>query len=253
VYKLIKAQYTAAPRVERHERRRLNRNFSYRVVLSDSAAAKKMLTQIGVLGDGDVSIAIKSELVRLSCCEGAFLRGLFLGCGSMADPEKEYRLEFVIEDEQLAKSAAALLAGAEIPARIMLRKGKFVSYIADADHISELLALAGAHTAMLKFESIRVEKEVRNAANRMVNCDTANADRTVRASGREIESIELIDQHAGIAKLPRELRETAQARLNNPDATLERLADAMGVSKSGLNHRFRRLEQIAGEYRRKEE
>lgn len=253
VYKLVKALYSANPRVERHERHRLNRNFSYRVVVSEAAAARKMLTDIGVLGDGDVSIAIKPGLVRLSCCEGAFLRGLFLGCGSVADPEKEYRLEFVLGDEHLAKSAAALLAGAEIPARIMQRKGRFVLYAADADHISELLALAGAHTAMLRFESVRVEKEVRNTANRMVNCDTANADRTVRASGRQLDSIEVIDRHAGIANLPRELLETAKARLNNPDATLEKLAEAMGVSKSGLNHRFRRLEQIAGEYRRKEE
>ena len=253
VYRLIKALYAVGPEIERHERRRLNRNFSYHVVLSDDAAARRMLTDIGILGGGDVSIAIKPSLVRLSCCEGAFLRGLFLGCGSVSDPEKEYRLEFVLGDEALARSAAALLAGADISSRIAERKGKIVVYATEADHISDFLALAGAHAAMLRFESVRVEKEVRNAANRLVNCDTANADRTVRASGRQTDGIRLIESRGRLAGLPKGLRKAAEARLENPDATLERLAQITGVSKSGLNHRFRRLEEIAEEIKNREE
>lgn len=253
-YRLVKALYGAAPAMEMHERRRLNRDFSYRVVLADAAAARRLLTDIGALGESGLSGGILPGLVRLSCCQGAFLRGLFLGCGSISDPEKGYRLEFVLEDEQLAHGAAALLAGVDIGARVALRGGKHVAYVKDAEGISAFLALTGAHTGMLRFEGVRVEKTVRNAANRLVNCDTANADRTVRASGRQLDGIRLIEARVGLEGLPRSLREAARARLENPDATLERLAEVMGtVSKSGLNNRLRRIDRIAGEIRRREE
>ena len=253
VYRLFRLLYAADPQIERHERHRLNRNMRYHVTLSDSAA-RRMLTDIGVLGGGDVFIGIKPELVRLSCCEGAFLRGLFLGCGSVSDPEKGYHLELVLEDEQFARSAVALMAGVELGARVTQRNGSPVAYIKDADHISRFLALTGAHAGMLKFESVRVEKGMRNSVNRVVNCDTANADRTVRASGRQLDSIRLIDSHGGLGSLPAGLREAAEARLDNPDATLEKLAEDMGgISKSGLNHRFRRLEGMAVEIRLREE
>ena len=254
VYKLIKSVYGAHPEIEQHERHRLNRNFSYRVVLSDDAVARRMLTDIGVLGDsGDVNIGIKTGLVKRSCCENAFLRGLFLGCGSMSDPGKAYHLELVVGDESLARSAAALLAGAEINARVMERRGKFVVYIKEADHISQFLVLTGAHTQMLKMEGIRVEKGVRNLVNRMVNCDTANVEKTVLASSRQGENIRLIEQYAGLESLTPALRDAAEARLNNPDATLERIAGLLGsVSKSGLNHRYQRLEKIALDIKYKE-
>jgi DNA-binding protein WhiA len=252
VYRLIKSLYAAGPAIERHERRRLNRNFSYHVLLSDDAAARRMLEDIGVLGGG-AGTGIRPALVRLSCCQGAFMRGLFLGRGSLADPEREYRLEFVLDDEPLARSAAALMAGADIAARIASRKGRAVAYVSEADQIAAFLALAGAHASMLRFEGVRVEKGVRNAANRLVNCDTANADRTVRASGRQTDDIRLIEGHGGLSALPRGLREAARARLDNPDATLERLAELTGVSKSGLHHRFRRIEGVAEEIRSREE
>jgi DNA-binding protein WhiA len=253
-YRFMKALYGASPAIERHERHRLNRNFSYRVVLADSTAARRMLTDIGVLGEPGAPAGIRPELVRLSCCEGAFLRGLFLGCGSISDPGKGYRLEFVLEDEQFARGAAALLAGADIEARVVPRGGRQVAYVKDAEGISAFLALTGAHAGMLRFEGVRVEKNVRNAANRLVNCDTANADKTVRASGRQLESIRLIETRGELGGLARGLREAARARMENPDATLERLAEVMGtVSKSGLNNRFRRIDKIAGEIRRREE
>lgn len=254
VFRLIKQLYSAQPRIEQHERRRLNRNISYRVVLADGNAARKMLTDIGVLGGGDVSIGIKPGIVRLSCCQGAILRGLYLGCGTMSNPEKSYQLELVLEDEQLAHSIMALLAGADIEARVTPRHGKQVVYIKEADHISEFLALTGAHTNMLRFESVRVEKGVRNTANRMTNCDTANVDRAVRAAGRQLDSIRLLELHGKFKNLPQGLREAAEARLENPEATLEGLCEILGnVSKSGLNHRFRKLDEIATEIMNREE
>jgi DNA-binding protein WhiA len=253
VYKMIKSLYAVQPSMEQHERHRLRSIFSYRVVISQDGAARRMLEDVGILGDDGMTAGVKPDLVRLSCCEGAFMRGLFLGCGSMSDPGKSYHLELVLGDEQLARSAAALLAGAEITARVALRSGKHVIYIKEADHISEFLAMTGAHAQMLQFESIRVEKGVRNTVNRVVNCDTANLDKALRASLAQVDNILLIDRHGGLVRLPPSLRDTAQARLDNPDATLERLSELMGgVSKSGLNHRFHKIAEMAEEIRAKE-
>ena len=252
VYRIVHALYGVRARIEQRERRRLNRNLSYRVVVEGDAPARRLLTDIGVLGAGGVTIGIRDGLVRLSCCQGAFIRGLFLGCGSMSDPGKGYHLELVLEDEQLARGAAALLAGADIEARVVRRADRHVVYIKEADRISGFLVLAGAHASMLRFEGIRVEKGVRNSVNRIVNCDTANVDKAVRASGRQLDSIRLIARRMGLNRLPAGLREAADARLENPDVPLGRLSELMGVSKSGLNHRFSRLEEIADEIRMKE-
>ncbi len=251
VYKLVKALYGARPQIEQHERHRLNRNFSYRVVLDDDAAARRMLGDAGMLGDGQGGIP--AGLVRRSCCESALLRGLFLGCGSMSDPGKGYHLELVVGDEALAHDVAALLAGADINARVITRRDKAVVYIKEAEHVSQFLALTGAHASMLRFEGVRVEKNVRNKVNRVVNCDTANLEKTVLAAARQIENIRVIERTTGLAALPQGLRDAAEARLDNPDATLERIAELLGgVSKSGLNHRYLRLEKLANDIKVKE-
>ena len=249
VYKIIKALYGVRPTIEQHERKRLNRNMSYRVVMG-GGEARRMLEDIGVLGEGGVTIGIKPGLVRLSCCEGSFLRGLFLGCGSMSDPGKSYHLEMVLEDEQLARAASAILAGLEINGRVTGRNGRHVVYVKEADHIASFLALTGAHGKMLRFEGVRVEKGVRNTVNRVVNCDTANLDKAARASARQVESILLLKKHGKLAGLPKGLRDAAEARLNHPDVTLDRLAELLGdVSKSGLNHRFHRIAELASDLR----
>ncbi len=254
VFKLIKSLYGIQPAMVQSERHRLNRNYSYRVTIEDSTAARRVLEDVGALNSGEIAgDGVQANLVRLSCCEGAFLRGLFLGCGSMSDPGKGYHLELVLEDEQLARSAVALLAGAEINARIVVRSGKQVIYIKEADHVSGFLATIGAHGQMLTFESIRVEKGVRNTVNRVVNCDTANMDKALRAAAAQVENILLIERVSGLQKLPETLRHTAEARLENPDATLERLGELIGVSKSGLNHRFRKIADMAEEIRTREE
>jgi len=181
------------------------------------------------------------------------LRGLFLGCGSVSDPEKEYHLEFVAGGRAARAERRGAAGGAEIPARMAARKGKHVAYIGEADHISELLALAGGASGDAQIGEAyawRRREEYRQPPGELRH---ANADKTVKASGRQIESIRRIEERGGLSHLPRELREAAQARLENPDVTLEGLAQAMGVSKSGLNHRFRRIEEIAGEYRNKED
>lgn len=252
VFKLIKSLYGIQPAMEQRERHRLNRNYSYRVTIEDGAAARKVLEDVGALDNTGMISGVRADLVRLSCCEGAFLRGLFLGCGSMSDPGKGYHLELVLEDESLAQSAVSLLAAAEINARIAVRNGKQVIYIKEADHVSGFLATIGAHSQMLRFESVRVEKGVRNTVNRVVNCDTANMDKALRAAATQVENILLIEREGGLARLPESLRQTAEARLENPDATLERLGEMIGVSKSGLSHRFRKIAELAEDIRSRE-
>lgn len=250
VYRLIKALYGARAQLEQHERHRLNRNFSYRVTVIEDDVSRKMLRDVGML---DSEGGIPQGLVRKCCCEGAFLRGVFLGCGSMSDPGKGYHLELVVGDEALAHDVSALLAGAEINARVLTRRDKAIVYIKEAEHVSQFLVLSGAHVSMLRFENVRVEKNVRNKVNRVVNCDTANMEKTVLAAARQIENIRVIERAQGLASLPQGLRDAAEARLENPDATLETIVELLGgVSKSGLNHRYLRLEKLANDIKAKE-
>ena len=252
VYRLVKLLYGVAPEIEQHERHRLNRNFSYSVVLSEDGTARKLLEDCGLLGS--VQGTIPQKLVRKSCCRNALLRGLFLGCGSMSDPGRGYHLELVFENEALAAAAEGLLEAEDINARAMPRKGRQVVYLKGADHISAFLALTGAHAHMLKLEGIRVEKGVRNTVNRVVNCDTANLEKTLAAAQRQVECIRRIEETRGLASLPESLRAAAEARLEHPDGSLDVIAELLGgVSKSGLNHRFKRLEQIAAELTTREE
>ncbi len=251
VYRLIKRLYGVAPEIEQHERRRLNRNFSYSVVLGHDTAARKLLVDCGLLG-GEGSIP--RALVRKSCCRNALLRGLFLGCGSMSDPGRGYHLEMVFDSEERAAAVVALLGVEDINARSMARRGRQVVYVKEADHISQFLVLTQAHTHMLAFEGIRVEKGVRNSVNRVVNCDTANLEKTLAAAERQADSIRCIERLRGLASLPESLRQAAEARLENPDASLDALAAILGgVSKSGLNHRFKRLMEIAADLTAEEE
>jgi len=134
--------------------------------------------------------------------------------------------------------------------KIIQRKDNFVVYIKEGEQIVDLLNIIGAHQALLKLEDIRVLKEVRNNINRLVNCETANLGKTISASMRQIESIKTIQRRMGLNKLPDNLREIAEVRLANPDASLKEIGEMMNppIGKSGVNHRFRKLEEIADEW-----
>lgn len=194
---------------------------------------------------------VSSLLLKSSCCQRAFLRGAFLCVGSMSDPEKGYHLEFVCMDEQIASQLQEVMLGFGIEAKIILRKKYFVVYIKESESIVELLNVMEAPVALMNLENLRILKEVRNSINRKVNCEAANITKTVNAASRQIEDIELLRDTLGLANLPLQLRQMAEVRLSYPDASLKELGDYLDppVGKSGVNHRLRKLSELAEKYR----
>ena len=186
-----------------------------------------------------------------ACCRRAFLRGVYLGRGSCTEPSKNYHLEIVTN----TFSQAALVQGCAetfgLSPGVVQRKNRVTVYFKDAEEIGQFLGHLGAHTAVLRLENVRVVKAMRNQANRLVNCETANMDKTLEASLRQLENIRLIQDKKGLKALSPELSEIALLRLEHPYATLKELGELSdgNLSKSGVNHRMRKLEKIADDLR----
>ena len=178
-----------------------------------------------------------------TCCKRAFLRGAFLTCGSLSDPEKDYHLEFVLKNEAQADMLRSVLASLSVEAGSVMRKKAHVLYIKDSEMIATVLTLADATVALMELENIRILKEVRNDVNRRVNCETANIEKTVRAASKQVEDIRFLAGAPGFDDLPEELKLTAALRLEHPEVSLSELAmlHPTSVSRSGINHRLRKL------------
>lgn len=190
-------------------------------------------------------------LIKHSCCARAWLRGAFLSAGSMSDPRKSYHLEYVCDEKAQAVQLRDVLSEFQIEARIIGRKKYQVVYLKEGEGIVELLNVMGAHVSLMELENMRILKEMRNSINRRVNCETANISKTVTAAGRQIEDILLIRERYGFENLPDNLRQMAEVRLEYPDAALKELGGYLDpvVGKSGVNHRLRRLSEIADKIR----
>ena len=192
--------------------------------------------------------------VQKDCCKRAYLRGAFLVSGSVSDPKKSYHLEIVCANREQADFALDIMRSIGLDARMVLRKEKFMVYLKEADQISDMLGLMGSTKALLKFENVRILREISGSVNRQVNCETANISKTVDAAVRQIEDIRFVAQRMGLEKLPENLREAAAVRLENPDVPLKRLGELMDppIGKSGMNHRLANISRIAQEMREKE-
>ena len=188
-----------------------------------------------------------AELTENECCKRAYLRGAYLAAGYISRPEGAYHLEFSLPDLRMALFLQKLLADFSILAKSTRRKGLIILYLKEAEQISLLLNIMGSHRSMLEFESLRVDKDLRNQVNRRVNCDKANVDKTVSASLRQIERLNLIDAGPGLHSLKPTLMEVALLRLQHPEASLSELSDLSGLGRSAINHRLRRLLEIADE------
>ncbi len=200
---------------------------------------------------GDLRKPVNPLLIKNACCQRAFLRGAFLAVGSISDPNKGYHLEFVCTEEDKALQLQKLIQGFDIDAKIVLRKKYHVVYLKEGAGIVDLLNVCEAHVALMDLENLRILKEMRNSINRRVNCEAANITKTVNAASRQIEDIEYIRDHYGFQNLPKGLCEMAEVRLENPDAPLKELGELLDppVGKSGVNHRLRKLSELADRIR----
>lgn len=194
-------------------------------------------------------------VTQQSCCKRAFIRGAFLATGSISDPEKGYHFEIVCPDRQKAEQLQELIRSFQIDAKIVLRKKSYVVYVKEGAQIVDILAVMEANVALMNLENIRILKEMRNSVNRKVNCETANINKTVSAAVKQIEDIKLIESQKGFHTLNEGLAEIAELRLQYPEATLKELGMMLNpqVGKSGVNHRLRKLSEIADELRNNKE
>ena len=190
-------------------------------------------------------------LLKNVCCRRAFLRGAFLAVGSMSDPVKGYHLEFDCGDEAGAGLLQELIRGFGIESKVILRKKYYVVYLKEGSAIVDLLNVFEAPISLMNLENLRILKEMRNSVNRRVNCETANIAKTVNAAARQVEDIEYLGEHYGFRNLPRPLREMAEIRLEYPDAPLKELGELFDppLGKSGVNHRLRKLSELADKMR----
>ncbi|HJA31975.1 MAG: DNA-binding protein WhiA [Clostridiales bacterium] len=229
---------------------------AYFLKIPDQEVGKRILQSTRFLdSDGRLVSGLRDPVNRMiiknACCQRAFLRGAFLCVGSMSDPGKGYHLELVCGLQPQALQLQELLAGFEIEARIVRRKKYFVVYIKEGAGISDFLNVTEAHVALMEFENSRVVRDVRNTVNRRVNCETANIAKTVNAAARQVEDILWLQQKYGLENLPDGLRQMAQVRLEHPDAPLKELGTYLDppVGKSGVNHRLRKLCELADSIR----
>ena len=204
---------------------------------------------------GEELLAVKHADVQAVCCKRAYIRGAFLAAGSMSDPTKSYHLEIVCAQEELAEHLKTLMNSFGTDAKIVQRKRMHVVYLKEGSQIVDMLNVMEAHVALLELENVRILKEMRNAVNRKVNCETANINKTVSAAVRQMEDIAYIRDTIGFDELPDGLKDVALTRLAYPDAALKELGSLLRepVGKSGVNHRLRKLSEIANKLRKNKE
>ena len=195
---------------------------------------------------------INEDVTIYECCKIAYIRGAFLGGGSVNAPDKKYHIEFSAKTDADAKTLSEILEEFDFKPKITHRKGKTVVYIKERAQIAELIGYMSNGHAGLEFLSVQVEKEIKSSAQRQVNCDSANMDKLAKASSKHVEAIKLIKSAHKWSALPDVLREIGELRLKNPDVSLEALGKMtkQGIGKSGVNHRLNRIVEYAESIRK---
>ena len=231
---------------------RSSKKFSYSITIDADNRSEQILRETGILlvreGNNYISDGIYSGIVRTKCCKKAYLRGVFMGAGTMSDPEKGYDLEFVLETATMAADLKKLINSfVDLSCKVTERRGKHVVYMKKADYISDMLAIMGASSQVFSMEETRIKKEMVGSARRMSNCDSANMDRSIEASMKHIEAIKKIQETKGLASLPESLREAAELRLEHPDISIAALGELCDppMKKAGINKRLIRIQEIA--------
>lgn len=257
VFTLIKNCFGIIVEIQVNKQSNLKKNNTYILSVSYEQGANDILEKVGILEkDGDhlswVS-TIPKKLVAKQEGKRAYLRGAFLGSGSISDPAKMYHLEFSTVNIDVSENLKKVLNSYKLNAKIVVRKNTNVVYIKESEHITDLLNLMGAYNALMHLEDIKIKKQMRNDVNRLVNCETANLNKTVETSMRQIDCINYILEKQSIDYLPENLHEIALLRIENPDMSLKELGEIMEkpLGKSGVNHRLKKIELIAEELKEK--
>ena len=254
-FTLLKKTFNISTDVSIRRGGNVSRNRTYIVAVREHDDALKVL-QAAKLIDAqgeireDLSL-VRNVVVQNACCRRAFIRGAFLAAGSISDPEKFYHFEIVCPSMAKAEQLKGIIAAFDMEPKIVLRKKYYVVYIKEGDQIVDILNVMEAPVALMELENIRILRGMRGNVNRQVNCETANINKTVSAAVKQMEDIRFIQETIGLDGLPESLQDMARIRLERPEATLQELGEALEppVGKSGVNHRLRKLGQMADDLR----
>jgi hypothetical protein len=251
IYSLIKKQFNLHTELLVRKKMRLKKNNVYIVRFPNKV--QELLAQLHIVSEGFMfTPGIHPDIIKSNCCKRAYLRGAFLAGGSVNNPEgSSYHLEISSMYEEHCHALVRLANKFDLNARCIERKKGFIFYIKEGEKIIELLNIIGAHQALFKFEDVRIMRDMRNSVNRIVNCETANLNKTIGAAVRQIDNIKLLQKEMGLDNLPDKLREVAEIRLQHPDMNLTEVGEMLKgkVSKSGVNHRLRKIDEMAEKIR----
>lgn len=225
------------------------KNGKYSFFIGDPQKIQDIWSAFGYDPGRTVSHHINLGVLEEACCRAAFVRGAFLAGGSVTDPGKRYHLELVTDHRSVSRETYAILLEMGFSPKEAVRGGNYITYFKQSEAIEDLLTTLGASLSAMEIMAAKVEKDMRNAINRRVNCDSANADKIVSAAQEQLEAIRRLDQILGLINLPEKLQETALLRIANPEASLAELAMLSNppVTKSCLSHRLRKLLQMSRE------
>ncbi|MFZ5597155.1 MAG: DNA-binding protein WhiA [Bacillota bacterium] len=248
IFSLVREVFGVHGEVLVKRKSKLRKNNIYQVRISPDQNTGDILVSLGLMSEsGQILENIDKAFISRECCRKSYLRGAFLGGGSVNSPDGTYHFEIITNNEKHAREIRRLMKRFNLDAKINTRKNWYVIYLKESEQIVSCLNIMGAHEALLDFENKRIYKGVRNQVNRLVNCETANLNKTVNAAVQQMESIRLVREKIGLDKLPPHLRQVAEARLNNPDASLRELGEMLDprLGKSGVNHRLKKIEELA--------
>jgi cell division protein WhiA len=248
--KIVRQLYEVTVDVLTRKQMRLNKGNVY--IVRITRYAKMIVNDLQLMSDRGFVLNIPEEIVQDTCCKRSYLRGAFLAGGSVSNPEKSsYHLEIFVLDEELAMDLRDLMNTFDLNARTISRRKGYIVYLKESEKISDFLRVIQANNAVLDFEDIRIYRDMNNSVNRIRNCEVANLNKSWDAANSQLDNINLIADTIGLDLLPPKLIEAALLRIKNPDSTLLELAEFyeedynQSISKSGLNHRYRKINEIA--------
>ncbi|WEV39146.1 DNA-binding protein WhiA [Lactobacillus sp. ESL0680] len=253
IFSLIKTAYRVEPLLIVSRKMKLKKNNQYLVRLQNHV--REILTNLEILSsESGLITRIPKRIITSKEGAMSYLRGAFLASGSVNNPEtSRYHLEIYSAYEDHNDDLLELMNHYFfLNAKTTKRRRGFIVYLKEAEKIGDFLHIVGALNAMLAFEDLRIMRDMRNSVNRLVNCDTANLKKTATAAAKQVDDIELIKQKKGLDSLPEKLRDLAQLRLTNPELSLKELAEQVPdgpISKSGVNHRLKKLHELAEKLR----
>ncbi len=251
IYDLIKFVFGIVSKIRINK----NKSVSYSVCISSDDDILKILKTLDLIPeDADIDkiigITLNLDLMHKKCCKKAFVRGAFVSAGAIINPEKNYHLEFVTHRYRLQRQFSELLASFGLLPKTVVRKSNYVIYFKCSEDIGDILAITGASNAVMEYHNTRIFKDIRNHVNRQHNCDMANLEKTISAATKQCNAIELLMSKGVFDKLPEQLRQVAELRLENREISLSDLCAMVtpAISKSGMNHRMRKIVELAEKY-----